>query len=374
MPPATRKAGTLLITDDRDDAALALFADALVLGVSAAPPLPASAVVCHVALNDPATLDALETALATCRPGAKGDTALIFALRSDDVLSYAIANGLGATRIIAADRGGTDWTTRLGPGEAPFVFAARPATAPATAAAERDVSEQAATAATVLANLFAAAKRRAPIVMADIERGAAAVLHGARDDIRIWVEVVRRYDDATYQHCLLVAGFCAALSERVGLSGVRQHLVVQAALLHDIGKARVPLALLNKPGALTAAEATVMRRHPTDGYYMLAGQGDIPATIRDVVLHHHELLDGSGYPHGLRAAQIPEEVRLSTVCDVYAALVERRPYREPMAPQPAFAILVGMGSKLDAMFVAALGGLLETPRASEWAGELARAS
>lgn len=360
MPLQICKAGTLLVTDDPDDEGRALFAEVLVLGVSTMPPAPATAIVCHVALRDPATLDALEALLAICRPRAgqapRGE--LVFALRDDDVLGYAIANGLGATRILGADRGGSRWTARLD--AAPSAFAARREAATAVRhVADNDVPAQAETAAAVLAGLFSAATRRAPVAMAEVEQGAAAVLRGARDDIRLWVEVVRRYDDATYQHCLLVAGFCAALSERVGFSGARQQLIVQAALLHDIGKARVPVALLNKPGALTTAETNVVRRHPTDGYYMLAGQGDIPAVIRDVVLHHHELLDGTGYPHGLRAAQIPEEVRLSTVCDVYAALVERRPYREPMAPRSAFAILVAMGGKLDAMLVAALGELLE---------------
>ncbi len=366
MHSPVRAAGTLLITDDRDDAALALFPDTLILGVSAMPPAHASAVVCHVALAASDAVDALETALAACR--RRPDTPLIFVLRDDDPLSYAVANGLGATRILAADRAGSDWTRRLDLASSTFAAKRSAATPAGGAEAAVDTSTEAEAAAAVLASLFAAVTRRAPVAMADVERGATAVLRGIRDDLLGWIDVVRRYDDSTYQHCLLVAGFCAALSERIGFSGTRQHLLVQAALLHDIGKARVPLALLNKPGALTPAEATVVRRHPTDGYYMLAAQGDIPAVIREVVLHHHELLDGTGYPHGLRGARISEEVRLSTVCDVYAALVERRPYRQPMASRAAFDILVGMGGKLDTMLVAALSEMLEMPRAARLAG------
>ena len=116
---------------------------------------------------------------------------------------------------------------------------------------------------------------------------------------------------------------------------------------HDVGKAFIPTAILDKPGALTEEEIAEMREHPRRGYEALAAQGSFPPEMLDVVLHHHEMLDGSGYPNGLSGSQISDIVRLTTIVDIYAALVEKRAYRLPFTHARAFGIMESMGAKLD---------------------------
>ena len=107
----------------------------------------------------------------------------------------------------------------------------------------------------------------------------------------------------------------------------------------------------------------VMRTHPAMGYELLRAQGDYEPEMLDVVLRHHELLDGSGYPDGLSGSQIGDLVRLITICDIYAALIERRPYKQPMPPSRAFEILQDMGNKLEAPLVRAFTRVAESSAA-----------
>jgi putative nucleotidyltransferase with HDIG domain len=172
-------------------------------------------------------------------------------------------------------------------------------------------------------------------------------------EIRRWLEIVLTYDDATYQHCLLVTGLAAGFALDLQFSNGDQKRMVKGALLHDIGKARIPHAILNKPAALTEAEMAIMRTHPSLGYQILRNQGDYDREVLDVVLQHHELLDGSGYPDGLAGAEIGDLVRLVTICDIYAALIERRPYRPAMEPLQAFKVLQQMENRLEGALVRA---------------------
>jgi len=117
-------------------------------------------------------------------------------------------------------------------------------------------------------------------------------------------------------------------------------------LLHDVGKAFIPVAILDKPGELNEEEADEIRHHPRRGYDALAAQGGFPPEMLDVVLHHHEFLDGTGYPNGLSGSQISDIVRLTTIVDIYAALVEKRAYWLQFTHVNAFSMMEAMG-KLD---------------------------
>ena len=107
-------------------------------------------------------------------------------------------------------------------------------------------------------------------------------------------------------------------------------------MLHDIGKARIPLAILEKPGPLDENEMAVMRQHPQFGLDALGSVSGIHKEMADVVIHHHEYLDGSGYPHGLRGSEISDLVRMITIADVFAALIDRRMW--DIAPVAAAAL------------------------------------
>lgn len=211
----------------------------------------------------------------------------------------------------------------------------------------------------VLTRLFDLGRAGTAPDRGQVSLGAELVL-GALDktDVRTWLDVVWRFDDATHQHCLLVAGLAGGFARNLGLREDDCRILTQAALLHDLGKSRIPLSILNKPGRLDDDETAVMLTHPSIGYDMLVG-GDYPDAMLAVVRSHHEALDGSGYPDNLRADRIPDLVRLVTVCDVFGALIERRPYKKALGGDEAYAILKGMAGKVDPDLVRAFQPLAE---------------
>jgi HD-GYP domain-containing protein (c-di-GMP phosphodiesterase class II) len=127
-----------------------------------------------------------------------------------------------------------------------------------------------------------------------------------------------------------------------------------AGTLHDIGKLGVPGGLLRKPGPLTAAERETVQRHPGHGYALVRGS-EVPAVARVAVLHHHERLDGGGYPHGLAGRRIPWPARIVAVADALDAMTSTRSYRQARPVPAALAELRRCaGSQFDPSVVAAL--------------------
>ncbi len=139
-------------------------------------------------------------------------------------------------------------------------------------------------------------------------------------------------DDYTYMHSVAVCGLMVALARHLGLPDDQVREAGLAGLLHDVGKMQMPLTVLNKPGALTDAEFDVMRSHPERGWELLKDGAKVPAAALDVCLHHHEKMDGSGYPHKLAGEQISLFARMGAVCDVYDAITSTRPYKAAWDP------------------------------------------
>ncbi|MDO8348166.1 MAG: HD-GYP domain-containing protein [Rugosibacter sp.] len=139
-------------------------------------------------------------------------------------------------------------------------------------------------------------------------------------------------DDYTYMHSVAVCALMVALARQLGLDEALTRELGMAGLLHDLGKAVMPMAVLNKPGKLTDEEFTIIKRHPEAGHKILVegmGAGDIPL---DVVLHHHEKMDGSGYPQRLGGDAISLYAKMGAVCDVYDAITSNRPYKAGWDP------------------------------------------
>lgn len=151
------------------------------------------------------------------------------------------------------------------------------------------------------------------------------------------ISVVRlkRHDEYTYMHSVAVSALMVALSRQLGLNANLQRRAGMAGLLHDLGKAKVPLAVLNKPGKLTESEFALMKQHPELGHAMLARTEGIGPIVLDVCLHHHEKFDGTGYPHGLAGDKISLLAKMGTVCDVYDAITSVRPYNKGWDPGEA---------------------------------------
>ena len=139
-------------------------------------------------------------------------------------------------------------------------------------------------------------------------------------------------DDYTYMHSVAVCALMVALAKQLKLNEADTREAGLAGLVHDLGKALMPLEVLNKPGALTQEEFAIMKGHPEAGHRMLVeGRGVGPVPL-DVCLHHHEKVNGKGYPHGLQGEQISLFAKMGAVCDVYDAITSNRPYKAGWDP------------------------------------------
>jgi putative nucleotidyltransferase with HDIG domain len=200
----------------------------------------------------------------------------------------------------------------------------------------------------VMVKIFERLPAGEPLKLSDIIAAENKILKAIKHcSLREWLTAVGCHHTDTYRHCLFVTGFAVAFAQHLGMREDDQRRLARAALLHDVGKAFVPAALLDKLGELTVEEMAELREHPRRGHDALSAQGGFPPEMLDVVLHHHEFLDGTGYPDGLSGSQISDIVRLTTVVDIYAALVENRAYRLQFTHAKAFTIMEEMSGKLD---------------------------
>ncbi|MGH7764384.1 MAG: HD-GYP domain-containing protein [Candidatus Dormibacteraceae bacterium] len=161
------------------------------------------------------------------------------------------------------------------------------------------------------------------------------------------------------EHNMRVARLCIHIGRQLSMSAAELRVLARAGLLHDIGKLRIPDAVLGKHTALDESEWTLMRCHPEMGLNLLDRAGQ---SSREVVavLYHHERLDGSGYPYGLTSEAIPLEARIVAVADTYDALTSDRPYRKACSQNQARQVLrEEAGSRLDGKAVAALCAALD---------------
>lgn len=154
-------------------------------------------------------------------------------------------------------------------------------------------------------------------------------------------------DDYTYMHSVAVCALMVSLARQLGLDEATTREAGLAGLLHDVGKMAMPLDVLNKPGALTDEEFAIMRGHPTRGYEMLKDGASVPPSALDVALHHHEKMDGTGYPAKLAGEQITLMSRMGAVCDVYDAITSNRPYKNAWDPAASLARMAQWNGHFD---------------------------
>ena len=174
------------------------------------------------------------------------------------------------------------------------------------------------------------------------------------DDLLALGEMISQIVDAkspfTHYHSLRVADLTYEVTRLLGFTPERRQLLRLTGLLHDIGKLRTPDEILEKPSNLTEAEHDIMLRHPMDSKMVLAKL--FPGTpISRWASHHHEKLNGSGYPYGWSGDQIDLETRILTVCDIFQALCQKRPYRDRLPPERVIGIMGQMATagELDAL-------------------------
>jgi putative nucleotidyltransferase with HDIG domain len=203
-----------------------------------------------------------------------------------------------------------------------------------------------------LQNIFSSSSLGGAVDPVEINAAGDKILaHIGEQGLGGWIAAVRKHHSQTYQHSLLVTGLAVAFGHHLGVGQDDKLRLSFAGLLHDIGKARIPVSILEKPGPLDLIELEVMRSHPQLGTEALSTVAGVGPEMLDIVLHHHEYLDGSGYPDGLHGHDICDLVRIVTIADVFGALVERRSYKPPLSGEAAFQMLTDMGPKLDADLV-----------------------
>jgi putative nucleotidyltransferase with HDIG domain len=269
----------------------------------------------------------------------------IFLIDQSTRLAIVQAYALGATHVLPNPVSKVQLLRRLADSDTSTIVQCEPSSA---------VQEAASAGAASIASMFSAVLGGTPVDVAGAKLAGSKIADSiAEDGLSNWLTAVRRYHEGTYQHCLLVTGVAVDFGLSLGVSKADVERLYTAAMFHDIGKARIPLAILDKPGRLDDRERALIETHPAAGYDVLKDTAGISPEILDAVRHHHEYLDGSGYPDGLGAESIADIVRILTISDIFAALIEARTYKPTMPREAAYEILQGMKTKLERPLVEA---------------------
>ncbi len=165
---------------------------------------------------------------------------------------------------------------------------------------------------------------------------------------------LKTQDDYSYMHSVAVCALMVALGRQMGFDDAGCRDAGMAGLLHDIGKSVIPPEILGKPGKLDDREFDIIKTHPERGHELLLGGSAVPPSSLDVCLHHHERVDGKGYPHGLAGDEISLIARMGAVCDVYDAVTSDRPYKAGWDPAEAIARMAQWEGHFDPAIVKAL--------------------
>ncbi len=169
---------------------------------------------------------------------------------------------------------------------------------------------------------------------------------------------IKLHDEYTYLHSVAVCGLMLALANELRLGPELTQEIGLAGLLHDIGKARIDVDLLNKPGPLDLNEYAQVQAHTLRGYELLRDSGIDSEIALDVCLHHHERIDGSGYPSGISQETLSIYARMGAVCDVYDAVTSNRAYKRSWSPGAALDWMTGTTGHFDPRVLRAFRSLL----------------
>jgi HD-GYP domain-containing protein (c-di-GMP phosphodiesterase class II) len=179
------------------------------------------------------------------------------------------------------------------------------------------------------------------------------------------LDAVRSHHDYTYVHSMRVATCLTLFGYGLGLKGDDLVTLSTGGLVHDVGKIVTPHEILVKPGKLTEAEWPTMRDHVVQSAEILGRSDDVTKGAMIIAGQHHEKIDGSGYPKGLKGAELNELARMSIIVDIFGALTDARSYKPPFPTEKAFAILEEMGDKIDQHMLKIFKAIFEPGSAME---------
>lgn len=186
--------------------------------------------------------------------------------------------------------------------------------------------------------------------LADATNNIASNLMNAinsTDAIAVDISALKTSDEYTFKHSVDVATMSMILAKQQGLSQKQIYEIGVAGLLHDIGKTKISLDILNKPARLTDEEFAVMKQHPVFGYRMIKDRDEFSNEICMAVLQHHEKMNSKGYPVGFPSDKITPYARILTIADIYDALVTERPYKSAFSQRDAVEMIMSMTGELD---------------------------
>ena len=209
-------------------------------------------------------------------------------------------------------------------------------------------------AAAVSMQMFDAVAQSKPLPRKEVIQCGEFISGALRNDgISTWLKMVKQYHSYTHRHSMCVTGFAVAFGLHYDMREIDIQRLATGALMHDIGKARIPIEILDKPHALNEEERTEMRLHPEYGAQILQSDAQFDQEVVNIAHQHHEFLDGSGYPQGLHDDQISDLIRVMTIADIFSALIDRRSYKKSMPRPVAYNLMQRMEGKIDMKFLKA---------------------
>jgi putative nucleotidyltransferase with HDIG domain len=197
-------------------------------------------------------------------------------------------------------------------------------------------------------NCFEQLKQGKPLPIEEIAESCshireAAALGGLND----WIDALDRHHNYSFRHSMFVCGSLTYFAHSLGIRGADLEFLTVGGLLHDIGKSRVSNAILDKAGKLDDAEWEAMKKHPEYSRTILLNEQNLDKIVVTMAASHHEKLDGTGYPDGLSGGKIDDYVRLTTIADVYSALIDKRAYKGSMSSEEALDLMATFEGHLD---------------------------
>ena len=254
----------------------------------------------------------------------------------------APSQALGAKRAVPSSTG----SAKAIPARSPRRVAAPPAFDPtdrtvALAVARRSTK--------IISEVFDDCRRGHPVVMPQIASVVKDIAETLDHNNAAFSSVtrLREKDGYTYTHSIAVCALMITLGRANGATPREVSDLGIAGMLHDIGKLSIDSAILNKAGALDDEERAMIRLHPEMGHRLLATDPQVPSVALDVCLHHHERLDGTGYPFGLQGDQLTTAARVAVICDIYDAMTSNRPYKKGKNPTDAITEMETMHDVID---------------------------
>lgn len=175
----------------------------------------------------------------------------------------------------------------------------------------------------------------------------------SNDAVAFNIDELKVCDEYTFTHCVEVATISMIIAKQMALPQEEITQIGLTGLLHDIGKSKIPLEVLNKPGALSDEEFSIMKQHPVIGFHLLKGNEGLSKEVLYGVLQHHEKINGAGYPMGVSGDKVTPYARILAVADIFDALVSVRPYKSAFTKRDATEMIIAMTAELDIQVIRA---------------------